>query len=174
MDRNIAFLRVRTDEAIRLRQLAVEIYAQHYTDLWDDGGRSYMAEAFSLNQLTCELEDSSVRYYYVTDTDDPVGFVKVVLPANDDQGAGLYLERLYLDSKATGRGLGWKCLAFAESEALRCGYNRIWLNAMAYRDDVCRFYKKHGFSECGIRTLTVSDIVPGREAMVIFEKILPA
>ncbi len=173
MRQNTDFLLVDLGQVERLRQLAIDIYSQHYTDLWDDGGRSYIADAFSMRRLEDELKNSAIRYYYVAQGDDLVGFIKIVLPADEHMEAGLYLERLYLDARTTGQGLGKQCLAFAESEARRTGFGRIWLQAMVYRDDVCRFYRKHGFTECGHRSLTASGVVSGREAMVVFEKMLP-
>ena len=172
MKKPLCFEKVQPDEAARLGRLATNIYAQHYTDLWDDRGRRYMDEAFSLSQLRGELQTPSIRYYYVRKADEAVGFIKIILPDDNDRDAGLYLERLYLDSETTGQGLGQRCLSFAEAEAGRYGFGHIWLKAMTYREDVCRFYRRHGYVERALTKLTAPGISAGLENMIIFEKQL--
>jgi GNAT superfamily N-acetyltransferase len=158
------------DDTERLHKLANEIYLQHYTDLWTDGGESYLKKSFSTQQLAQEINDSRVRYFFVRLLSQNAGFLKLILPPDENRADGLYLERLYLHSSYTGQGLGKQSLAFADSFAAKAGLARIWLQAMAYRPDVCRFYQRDGYAICGETLLPATGIIPGREKMFVMEK----
>jgi ribosomal protein S18 acetylase RimI-like enzyme len=67
-------------------------------------------------------------------------------------------------------GLGKQCLDFADGFAAEADLSRIWLQAMAYRDDVCRFYQKNGYAVCGENFLSGEKLVAGREKMLIMQK----
>ena len=156
---------------MRLQDFAKTVYRQHYKDLWIDGGDAYIDQSFSSDQLSMEIEDPLVRYFYILCDSDIAGFLKVVLPAADCE-QGLYLARLYLSADQTGNGLGSQSLAFVDRYARGAGLERIWLQAIKCRRDVCRFYQRHGYSVCGETQLPEKNIVPGRERVLVMEKCL--
>jgi GNAT superfamily N-acetyltransferase len=157
-------------EVLQLHGLAHAVYTQHYKDLWVDEGKTYLDRSFSIEQLSKELDDDLVRYFFVRSDFEPVGFLKLVLPLNANNSKGLYLERLYLGAAHTGKGLGTQSLLFVDNFAKLAGLERVWLQAMAYRNDVCAFYLRHGYVLYGENRLSHSGVVPGREKMLIMEK----
>jgi len=164
------FIPVSQTDVLQLHGLANAVYTQHYKELWTDEGKTYLDRSFSIEQLSKELDDDLVRYFFVRSHFEPVGFLKLVLPLNANNSKGLYLERLYLDIAHTGKGLGTQSLLFVDNFATRVGLERVWLQVMAYRDDVCAFYLRHGYVLCGVNRLSVSGVVPGREKMLVMEK----
>ncbi|MFP1133091.1 GNAT family N-acetyltransferase [Asticcacaulis sp. W401b] len=170
MQSETTFERVHSSDADRLHAMAGRIYHQHYADLWEDRGAQYLRDALSVEKLRDELSQPQARFFYIQSRLESAGFIKFNLPAESGENDGLYLERLYLDEAFTGRSLGKLGLQFAEQQAIELGIERVWLKAMAYRDDVCRFYARHGYTACGESTLSFPKVVHGRTKMITFEK----
>ena len=79
--------------------------------------------------------------YADPDQRDPVGGVGLA----EFDGDCCELQKLYLDSKVRGRGLGYVLLGFIEKEAARLGYRRVCLETHTNLTAAIHIYEKSGY-----------------------------
>ncbi|MDB5240810.1 MAG: N-acetyltransferase [Spirosoma sp.] len=157
----------------RLALVARRAYADHYLHLWHDGGEWYMNRSFSVDVLLKELQDSNARFYFVSLKDEPVGFLKLNInepsPCNTSMNA-LELERIYLEKKVTGMGVGKAAMQFAIDQARQTDKQFIWLKAMDTSHDVLAFYGRMGFETCGTDRLSFDVMKEDFRGMTILQR----
>lgn len=117
-----------------------------------DDMKIYTEKAFSLEQISKELQDKSI-FYFVAETDnEAIGYAKLKPMSRIDcviAEKPIELCRLYLLKRYIGRGIGKilmnHCLEFAR----RNGHDVIWLGVWEYNFLAQRFYEKLGFKRTG-------------------------
>jgi GNAT superfamily N-acetyltransferase len=89
----------------------------------------------------------------------PGNFTSLVIVVRDAAGAvaggllavtfwgWLHLDRLWLNERARGQGLGSRLLALAEDEGRRRGCHHVFVDTMSFQ--ALPFYLKHGYSLWG-------------------------
>jgi diamine N-acetyltransferase len=162
------------DDAEKLSALTSQIYFDHYSHLWDDGGQWYVYNAFNIKQLEEELIDIKNLFFFAIYENQEVGFIKL-RPQNqlsDTEGDGFEIERIYLHKSTTNKGIGKQLMEFALEIATTLHKDYIWLKAMDTSHDAIRFYKKLGFELCGTFVLDYELLKPDVRGMVIMKKML--
>jgi diamine N-acetyltransferase len=165
---------IHIEDAPALSALAGEIYYPHYSHFWDDGGAWYVDNAFRISQLEREIADSRNQFYFVVDSNEKVGFLKL-RPNNqlaNTEGNGFEVERIYLHEKTTGKGIGKALMQFAFEMATAQQKDYVWLKAMDKSHDAVRFYKSLGFEICGTSILDYELLKPELRGMVAMKKVL--
>lgn len=130
-----------------LSQVANAAYQANYSHFWEDDGKEYMAEYLSVETLQEELEDFNCMFFLVEDKSSPIGFFKINIHqslGNTSPLSSLELERIYLLSRYTGRGVGKKCLEFTTKWAKKRNKKIIWTKVME-QSAARSFYQKTGF-----------------------------
>lgn len=92
-----------------------------------------------------ELVDSA-EVWVAIDPADGAGRIQgmiVVEPGAD----GVLIENVAVDPGAQGSGIGGRLLAFAEEEALRRGYGRVWLYTNEKMTENLTYYPRRGYVE---------------------------
>jgi len=172
--------RLGESDAESLSALASRTYFEHYADLWEDGGASYVREAYAVARLRAELADPAVLYGSLRDEHDaPVGFVKLVMPSPLELPPcsgrrALYLERLYLLANVTGRGFGSAAMRWAHEQGAENACEIAWLRVMACRPGTRAFYERHGYVVCGRQVLDRPLARPDHAEMFIMWRPLSA
>jgi len=91
----------------------------------------YTQGAFSKATITTEINDPNVTYFVCRDLESNLyGYSKLILspsPACIDPDRTIELQRLYVDERYRGRGIGKLLLMHAESHAGNRGFISIWL-----------------------------------------------
>lgn len=108
----------------------------------------YMNKAYTVNQLFSELLNPFSEFYFVVMDEEKAGFIKVnKCPAQSDirDDQSLEIERIYIDSKFQGSGLGSILLQFAKDRAKTLDLEYVWLGVWEKNIDAIRFYERHGF-----------------------------
>ena len=83
------------------------------------------------------------------------------------------MHQLFLAPEARGTGVAARLLADAETRLADRGYRRVWLDCAIGNDPAIRFYERHGWQRCGIRSLDLQTIDgPFRTDVLILEKHL--
>jgi diamine N-acetyltransferase len=157
-----------------LSALSTQIYAEHYTHLWDDEGIWYANNSFSISQLQEELSDFNNLFFFASHENQNVGFLKL-RPQNqlaDEEGDGFEIERIYLQKSTTGKGIGRQLVAFAIGMAVAQNKDYVWLKAIESSFDAVNFYKKLGFEVCGTSRLDYPLLKPELRGMVTMKKVL--
>jgi GNAT superfamily N-acetyltransferase len=161
-----------TADTERLAEVAKRAYADHYLHLWYDGGVWYMDRSFAPDVLHRELADDNAQFYLVYDDKEPVGFIKInkdrESPCRPDVSA-LELERIYLQKKATGRGIGEQAIQFVVAQARALNKEIVWLKAMDTSHKVLAFYQRMGFVPCGTDRLSFTVMREEVRGMVVME-----
>lgn len=143
-------------DAELLSAVANRAYADYYLHLWHDGGAWYVARSFTPDVFRRELNDPNARFYLIYSDDEPIGFLKLNIdqPSPCQPGLNaLELERIYLQKKATGSGIGDQAISFVVDQARALNKEVVWLKAMESSDKVIAFYGKMGFVVCGTSRL---------------------
>lgn len=166
------FKRVSVADAPLLATVARRAYMDHYLHLWYDGGAWYMDRSFSADVLRKELEDSHARFFIVYLASEPVGFLKlnVARPSPCNGVNALELERIYLEKKATGRGVGKAAMQFVIEQARQADEQFIWLKAMDTSQDALGFYRRMGFEPCGTDRLSFEVMKEELRGMIVLQR----
>lgn len=180
---------VEEKDVAELSDIAQRAYIDHYTYLWQDGGKWYTQKMYAEAQLLSEIKDPNVAYYIVSQNNIPLGFIKLKkdyplsigasgLTFGHGEGSkiallnALYIDRIYFVKEATGKGIGKACFDFMEKIAITENKNSLWLMAMDCSTDAIRFYEKQGFEKCGSWVLDFEIMKPELRNMSIFYKQL--
>jgi len=158
-----------------LREVAVGAYADHYLDLWHDGGKWYLEQYFSEQRLTAELTDPNAAFYLAFYNNLPAGFLKLninaPLESKQDKNA-LELERVYLKKNFEGKSVGAKLVELTFEIAKRENKDLVWLKAMDTGQGPISFYKKMGFEVYGTHLLKHTLMKEELRGMVVMVKVL--
>lgn len=152
---NLRIEKISISEVEKFSEIATRAYFDHYRHLWYDEGEWYAHKCFNINQLTEELTDAKNEFFFAILDEKYVGFLKI-RPENQlagQDGDGFEVERIYLTSEATGRGVGRKLMEFAIEMAQQQNKNYVWLKAMDSSQNAIRFYESLGFEICGTSRL---------------------
>jgi ribosomal protein S18 acetylase RimI-like enzyme len=108
----------------------------------------YLEYAFSAEKLTAELENPNSEFYFATQKEVVIGYLKVNFGAAQTEiqdANSLEIERIYVlqdyHGKQVGQLLFEKAMAIAEQKKV----NFIWLGVWEENHRALRFYTKNGF-----------------------------
>jgi ribosomal protein S18 acetylase RimI-like enzyme len=147
-----------TEDAKLLTDLA-------YTTFWDafahhpknapDDLNHYMRQAFSLEQISAELEDEKNVFLIAELEGEAAGYAKIVID-NVEPGITaerpVELSRLYSHQKHLGQGIGQSLMEACFQRAREERRDVMWLGVWEYNPRAQRFYEKNGFRVVGSHT----------------------
>lgn len=130
----------------------------------------YLKDAFSVSQITSELNESQSAFLLAEIGGQAVGYAKLV--AEDRKSEVLAekpvkLKRLYARQEFIGVGIGFGLLARCLDEARKSDHDAIWLTVWEHNRMARDFYRKWNFKPCGtidfrFGNSTLTDIVMQR------------
>ena len=113
----------------------------------------YTAQAFARNRLAVELKDPAVSCFVCLDQGrNPCGYAKAVrssLRKGIDGSNPVELQRLYIDARVRGQGVGSRLLSKIESMARDRGHDVIWLKVWDGNQSAIGLYRKTGYMIVG-------------------------
>lgn len=115
----------------------------------------YLASAFSVEQITSELEDPDSVFLLATEGEKVVGYARMKKgdPPPCIQGENpVELVRIYVDQTCVGRGYGASLMQRCLQEAKEKGGGAIWLGVWEKNERALDFYKRWGFRVKGSYT----------------------
>ena len=140
---------ISTDDHVTLLSLMSRIYPPAYAHYWKDGGQWYINSQYSKEILATELLEPNQVYFFVLYKEEIIGIIRILhnqsLKGSNDKKASK-LHRIYLDSKAQGKGLGKQLLYFIEGYVKQCGSELLWLEVMKEQAQAFNFYIKLGYT----------------------------
>jgi len=139
-----------------------------YTTFWDafahhpknapDDLAHYMRQAFSVEQITKELEDPQAIFLIAEIDGEMAGYAKLVT-GNIEPGITaerpIELNRLYSQQKFLGKGVGHALMNACFERARQNGHDVMWLGVWEYNPRAQRFYEKNGFRVVGKHTFVL-------------------
>lgn len=114
--------------------------------------KAYISKAFSLEQLSKELENENSFFYFARGKQGVLGYFKLnVLDAQSDinDPMAAELERIYVLSEFQGRNIGQRMLYDAITIARELNKSYLWLGVWQENGKAIRFYKRNGFEIFG-------------------------
>ncbi|KAI9273603.1 acyl-CoA N-acyltransferase [Sporodiniella umbellata] len=128
-----------------------ETYAEDNTG---DDMKNYLNKAFSLSQVTEELNDPKKTTFILMENDLPIGYAQLaetkdIYDCVTDREA-TELKRIYVEKKYIGTGVGKRLMVqlLAETKKKK---NTIWLGVWKKNELALKFYKDFGFKIVGER-----------------------
>ncbi len=122
----------------------------------------YIETAFSVAQLTAELNDPQAVFFLLEQDGLARGYAKLrrikpprQLPAGYRQvGASVEIQRIYLLAAYTGRGQGRLLMNHCLDWARQHQYRAVWLGVWERNERALTFYRKVGFERVGFHYFT--------------------
>jgi GNAT superfamily N-acetyltransferase len=113
----------------------------------------YLNEAFSIRQITSELNDTQSAFFLAEIDGQAVGYAKLI----PDDGETVVvsknpvkLKRLYARQEFVGAGVGAGLLSRCLDEARARGHDTIWLTVWEHNRRAQNFYRRWDFKQCGV------------------------
>lgn len=149
-----------------LAELA-RIGRQTFVDTFASGNNpddmaTYLASAFSTDQLLREMGDRNTSFYFAKHDDEVVGYLKLNLgdaQTENVEGRTLEIERIYVDARVQGAGVGKSLFEFALARARENGADTVWLGVWEDNAKAIDFYARQGFVAFGEHKFAVGDDV---------------
>lgn len=122
--------------------------------------KEYMDRAFNPQQLLSELVNPLSAFYFIVVGDTIAGYLKTNLggaqsDVHDEDS--LEIERIYVEDRFQGQGLGAHLLEKAKEKAREQRLKSIWLGVWEKNTAAKRFYERHGFREFGSHEFRMGD-----------------
>ncbi len=115
---------------------------------------AYVRTSLSLDQLRAEIEDATNTFLlaFASDAQRPVGYAKFRTSTADPNVSGprpVELERLYVDQRALGHGVGAAIMQACLDRARAAGFETMWLGVWEHNERAKAFYAKWAFRTVG-------------------------
>jgi GNAT superfamily N-acetyltransferase len=139
-----------------------------YTTFWDafahhpknapDDLAHYMRQAFSLEQITDELNDPQSIFLIAEIDRELAGYAKLIVDSIEPgikAEKPIELNRLYSQQRFLGQGVGQTLMEACFEFAKEKGHDTMWLGVWEYNPRAQRFYEKNGFELVGKHTFVL-------------------
>jgi ribosomal protein S18 acetylase RimI-like enzyme len=160
------------DDARLLTELGARTFAETFAaDNTPEDMAAYLASAFSVDQQTAELADHESTFLIAEVSGVAAGYAKLH-PGQPEEGIlgpkPIELVRLYVERKWLGCGVGEVLMRACMDEALRSGFQTIWLGVWEQNLRAQAFYRKWDFRPVGTHVFQLgadaqTDILMERE-----------
>lgn len=123
---------------------------------------AYLEDAFSVDQMKKELQDSDAQFLVAEDAGYSIGYLKLRAFRTYDcipDPKPMELERIYVDQNWIGKGVGAALMKKAIAITKEMGYKTLWLGVWQENESSIRFYNKWGFEAVGVKEFVVGEDV---------------
>ncbi|MBP6425626.1 MAG: GNAT family N-acetyltransferase [Flavobacterium sp.] len=146
---SFAIKKIGLDQLVPLQEIGRKtFYDTFFESDSEESMKTYLATSFSTQKLTAELENPNSEFYFATQNEAVIGYLKVNFgPAQTElqDGNSLEIERIYVlqdyHGKKVGQLLFEKAIAIAKDNS--CSY--VWLGVWEENHRALQFYSKNGF-----------------------------
>ena len=110
----------------------------------------YLDEAFSVEKLTVELNDSNAEFYFATLDGNVIGYLKLNFGQSQTElqdDKALEIERIYVLKEFHGKNVGQLLYDKAIQVARQKNAEYVWLGVWEENLRAINFYKKNNFVE---------------------------
>ena len=109
---------------------------------------AYAQKAFTIENLTNELNDADAEFYFVMLGNETAGYLKLNYRSAQTEfkdPQAMEIERIYVLSHYQGKNIGSQLLNFVQDKANEHQLKYIWLGVWDQNHRAIRFYQRHGF-----------------------------
>lgn len=144
-----------------LRDLSITTYRQTFAAVnTEENMNAYLEDAFAADKLLQELRDENSEFVLLEEGGKPAGYLKInEAPSQTEinDKASLEIQRIYIDARAQGKGLGTRLMQYAIDTARERGKRYVWLGVWEHNDKAIRFYTRNGFYRIGEHAFIMGD-----------------
>jgi len=134
-----------------LQKISRNTFAETFTEgNSEENLANYLAEGFSAEKLSAELENKNSQFYFAETDGRVLGYLKVNIgdaQSEQQDPDALEIERIYVLQEFQGKEVGLALYEKAFSIAREKNAPYIWLGVWEHNPHAIRFYKKQGFVE---------------------------
>jgi ribosomal protein S18 acetylase RimI-like enzyme len=139
---------------------------------WTTEANLLEGKRITIDELTETIKDKKNTILKFTNNDKIIGSVLLV-----DKGNKLYLGMLTVSPELQNSGIGKKLLQEAEVHALALRLPKIIMTVISIREELIAWYKRHGYTDTGIREpfpLNDTDAIISKQPLefIVMEKIV--
>jgi diamine N-acetyltransferase len=148
-------------EVVELQRICIQTFTETFSAANTAENMSkYLAEKFSLDSVTRELNDENAEIHLAVLDDQVIGYLKVnagqsQTEIKDDKA--LEIERIYVLKEYHGLKVGQLLLEKAVQIATAKLADYVWLGVWEENSRAINFYKKNGFIEFDKHIFTLGD-----------------
>lgn len=134
-----------------LQKIGIETFYESFSSVNTEENMSqYLAEAYSLEKLTDELNNPNSSFYFAVINDKIIGYLKINFGDSQTelkQDNALEIERIYVLKEFHGKKIGQLLFEKAMELAIQKKADYVWLGVWEENPRAISFYKKNGFIE---------------------------
>ncbi len=158
---SIRIIPVSTDHVEQLQHMSKKIFLVSFFHLNNpEDITSYVEKAFSVEQLSIELQNPDSVFYFAMVAGVPIGYLKLNQRSAQTElkdENGLEIERIYVDAAHQGKKVGQLLLDFAIDQARKQRLDYVWLGVWEHNPGAIRFYERSGFVRFGQHTFMIGN-----------------
>lgn len=143
--------KINLQDIYQLQQIGKQTFIETFSAVNSEENMSkYLEESFTIEKLTNELNDTNAEFYFATEDNNVIGYLKVNFGDSQtelqDKNA-LEIERIYVLKEYHGKNIGQ--LLFEKAIQIANDKNKeyVWLGVWEENLRAIQFYKKNGFVE---------------------------
>lgn len=155
--------------------LGIKAYKEHYLHLWKNKDPTpYIKESFTIDVVKHELKDKSSALWLIYQGNKAVGILKLIKDAPIAPHISeetIFLEKIYILNKFSGKGIGSLALSWVEKYSLDSNKQLLWLETMQ-QGPALNFYLKNGYEILKEKQLKFEQVLEKQKPMYVLMKKL--
>jgi len=153
--------------------LGIKAYREHYLHLWKNNDPTpYIEESFTLEVVRHELNDKSSALWLINQGNKAVGILKLIKDAPialHISKENIFLEKIYILNKFSGKGIGSLALGWVEKYCIDSNKHLLWLETMQ-QGPALNFYLKNGYEILKEKQLKYEQVLEKQKPMYVLLK----
>lgn len=148
---NIIIQRVTLKDIEQLQQIGRQTFYETFSESnTEENMNKYLADGFSKEKLTEELNNKSSEFYFAVLEEKVIGYLKLNFGASQTElqdNSSIEIERIYVLQEYHGKKVGQILYDKAMQVANEKKVKNVWLGVWEENPRAIRFYQKNGFVE---------------------------
>lgn len=148
---NISLKKATINDVEQLQSIGVQTFQETFSAKnTEEDMQKYLAEAFTIEKLTAELNNKNTAFYFATINNKVIGYLKLNFGQSQTElqdHDALEIERIYVLSEFHGKNVGQLLYTKAIEIAKQNHAKYVWLGVWEENLRAINFYKKNGFIE---------------------------
>ncbi|MGO1242784.1 MAG: GNAT family N-acetyltransferase [Sphingobacterium sp.] len=158
---NIIVQKATLDNIEQLQQIGRQTFSETFSSgNTEENMKKYLAEGFSFEKLTEELNDKNSEFYFALSETKVIGYLKINFGKSQTElqdDTALEIERIYVLKEFHGKKVGQILYEEAIEIAKQKKSDYVWLGVWEENPRAISFYKKNGFVEFDKHTFRLGD-----------------
>lgn len=148
---NISIIKITTEGVKALQSISRQTFYETFAESNSEKNmRHYLEDNLSIEKLTSELSNKNSEFYFSTDNNDVIGYLKLNFGASQTElkeEQSVEIERIYVLNAYHGKKVGQLLYDKAIEVAKERKALYVWLGVWEENARAISFYKKNGFME---------------------------